>query len=309
MELWIESEADWQSGTILAFHVPGTKPALQVRQSGDDVVYTSFREAAGTSGKARNVFVDRTFHKGDPVLITLSSDMNTVQIYVNGILKKAITGIQMRSEDFQGTLILGNAPYGNLSWRGSFRGLAFYDHPLAADSVKEDYSIWQHGAADIAAQDPTGLYLFSERGGGRVRNERKTGPDILIPPTYAIPDPGFLVPFWKEYAPNAAYAKDLAVNVFGLVPLGFCFAALFAWRSGRARAWWYVVALGFVVSLTIELFQGFMPTRFSGTTDLITNTAGTALGAWTYFNSWTLQWLARLNFFVSRAPGKAISLQ
>jgi hypothetical protein len=302
VELWIEPDLDWESGTILAFYVPKTKPALQLRQSGDDVVYTTSREAARSSGKPRNVFVDHTFHRKEPVLITLSSIANTLEIYVNGILKKTAGGMQIRADDFRGTLILGNAPYGNLSWRGKFRGLAFYDHALGAEEIKEHLAIWRRAPAEMVRQNPATLYLFAEREGQRVPNAGKTGPDILIPAHYTIPEPGFLVPFWKEYAPNAAYAKDLAVNVLGLVPLGFCFAALFAWQSGTPRAWWWVVALGFVVSLTIELFQAFMPTRFSGTTDLITNTAGTAAGAWCFLNSRTHQWLERLGWFDPGTP-------
>jgi VanZ family protein len=293
IELWIEPDLSWEAGTILSFYVRRTAPVLQLRQSGDDFFVTISRDKPH---KPRNVFVEHVFRRTEPVLLTLCSTGNNLQIYVNAVLEKSVGGIQIRGEDFQGILIVANAPYRNLSWKGEYLGLAFFDHELSGQAIQEHYSTWQRARADIAQKNPSTLYLFDQGAGERIRNRGKTGPDIVIPTKYAIPEPTFLVPFWKEYTPTAAYVKDLAINVFGLVPLGLCFAALFAWRAGRKRSWPCVVALGFSVSLTIELIQAYMPMRFSGTTDLITNTAGTALGAWCYLNSHTLRWLERSGF-------------
>ena len=68
----------------------------------------------------------------------------------------------------------------------------------------------------------------------------------------------------------------------GFVPFGISFAAYFSVARPVRRAALLTIALGLSVSLTIEILQAFLPNRDSGTSDLITNTLGTWIGAASY---------------------------
>ena len=81
---------------------------------------------------------------------------------------------------------------------------------------------------------------------------------------------------------SRSYWESVLKNIVGFIPLGFCFYAYFSLVRHYQRAGLTTVILGFAVSLTIEVLQAYLPTRDSGTTDLITNTLGTWLGIMVY---------------------------
>jgi VanZ family protein len=309
IELWIEPAATWDSSTILSFYEPGVASRFQIRQSGDDVKFTSYRGDEGTAVAQRNLFVDHVFRKDERVLVTITSIDDRLNIYVDGVLKRSARGVKMQASDFSGILIIANAQEGNFSWSGTFRGLALYDRTLPAAEVNENYDLWRKDSGRIGQKtaSPYALYLFNEGSGERLHNIGRESPDLEIPKNYFIFEPSFLVPFWKEYQPSWDYAKDLAINVFGLVPTGCCLAALLAWINGSRRSLLYATFLGFSISLTIEILQAFIPTRFSGTTDLITNTSGAALGAWLYLNGKSQIWLERIGLVRRRETAESLA--
>lgn len=278
MELWVEPNRSCDSSALLTFH-RGRRASIQIRQSCDDVVFASYQ---APDGRPRQVFVDHVFRKRQRVFITLVSAGDALDVYIDGSLRKSAGSLGVQRSDFTGNLIVGNAHNVNMSWTGTFRGLALYNRTLPAAEIGDDYRLWQQDPAQLARKTApaAALYLFNEGQGTVVHNAGRSGPDLLIPDRYSVTEPTLLEPFWREFRPNRAYALDIAVNILGLVPLGFCVAALRASLKPLRHPILYAAIFGLSVSLTIELLQAYMPTRSSGSTDLITNTVGTALGAW-----------------------------
>ena len=156
---------------------------------------------------------------------------------------------------------------------------------------------------------PSALYLFNEGKGGIVHNQLDSSTDLIIPPHYFVLHPRVLVAPWREYKATWSYWQDVSVNVAGFIPLGFCFAAYFSLVQVINRPRATTIALGLVVSLTIEVLQAFLPTRSSGTTDLVTNTLGTAIGVRLYGCSFTQAMLGKAShhfrgFLQNSSPGK-----
>ncbi len=104
----------------------------------------------------------------------------------------------------------------------------------------------------------------------------------MIPEKYKVVGKIFLEPVWEEFDLSASYWTGNLKNIVGFVPAGFCFYSFFVLAAPIKRALPVTVVLGAFVSLTIEVLQAFLPTRDSGTTDLITNTLGTYLGVLLY---------------------------
>lgn len=79
------------------------------------------------------------------------------------------------------------------------------------------------------------------------------------------------IPFSSVYRP-----RDAVLNVLFYVPIGYFFVRM---RPGRHRAVLWACTYGLLLSAATELTQVFSHGRFPGTTDLLTNTTGAAIGA------------------------------
>jgi len=281
LEIWLAARRVRSSGAILAFYWPesGITP-FALRQSLGDLVIQRPNQDRLPRPKKAKVYVNDVFSSQKQVLVAITSDQSGTTVYADGALVKTYPNFRFSGGDLTGRLIVGNYPVTTDDWSGQLRGLAIYDRELTADEVSRHFVSWTNGAGKglAAAEGAVALYLFNEQTGNIVHNQIDSATDLFIPDRFFVLHEQFLERPWDEFRQDWNYWKDVAINVAGFIPLGFSFFAYFLTVRKTKRPVLVTVVFGFVVSLTIEVLQSFLPTRDSGMTDLITNTLGTALG-------------------------------
>lgn len=280
LQIWLEpSRIDsGVGGMILAFYSPERQVApFALRQWRRGLVLV--REGQGISGKRTEIYLGDVLSGQKPVLVTITSGEAAMATYADGRLIKRVANFAISNQDLTGQFVIGNSPTTAYSWSGQLKGLAIYNRELSADEVSQSSVDWtKSGDRDSAKrEDAVARYLFDEGHGNVVRNQVDSSTNLLVPERFFVLHPQFLERPWDEYRPGWRYWKNIAINVVGFIPLGFFFHAYLA-QVRKCEYPALTIAIGFAVSLTIEVLQAFLPTRDSGMTDLVTNTFGTAVG-------------------------------
>jgi VanZ family protein len=290
LEIWFEPALTAASGTLFAFYAPGKPRQFSLRQSISDLALQSdTRDGRYRPPITRLFYVDDIFRRGKPLFVTVTAKGGQTSIYIDGAQARTAPNFPLSSQDFDGELVIANLPRLGNSWSGLLRGLAFYHQEISPAQVLHHYETWmEKGRPDVSENErAVALYLFDERAGRVIHNQVPSGADLYIPDRYLVLDQALLRPFWEEFRPTWDYWEDVLVNIAGFVPFGFLLCAYFSLAGRIKRPALVTILLGFTLSLTIESLQAFLPTRDSGTTDVITNTLGTCFGVWLYrLNSW-----------------------
>lgn len=290
LEIWFEPGLTAVSATLFAFYAPGNPRQFSLNQSVTDLALQSdIRDGRYRTLATRLFYVDDIFRRGKPLFVTVTAKGRQTSVYIDGALARTAPKFPLSSQDFGGELVIANSPRVSDSWSGLLRGLAFYDQEISPAEIFHHYETWiEKGRPDVSQNErAVALYLFDERAGRVIHNQVPSGTDLYIPDRYLVLDQALLRPFWEEFRPTWSYWEDVLVNIAGFVPFGFLFCAYFSLARRIKRPALVTILLGFTVSLTIESLQAFLPTRVSGTTDVITNTLGTCFGVWLYrLNLW-----------------------
>ena len=155
-------------------------------------------------------------------------------------------------------------------------------------------------------QTAAAVYSFGERAGHTVHDKLHSASDLDIPRRYKILDSRLLTPFWKEYSGDWGYWESALLNVVGFVPLGF-FVCAYCSLAGVEKPALVAILLGGLLSLSIEILQAYLPTRDSGTTDIITNTSGAAIGAAMFHCSFLQVLLCKFGFLTAESIAPTVT--
>jgi len=284
LEIWLEPDFTAGGGTLFAFYAPGSPQQFSLQQSISDLALRIDIRDGRYRTRTTRFYVGDIFRRGKPLFITVASNGGRTSVYIDGELVETAPKFPLSGRDFEGELVIANWPRADDSWSGLLRGLAFYDQELSPAQVLHHYETWiEKGRPDVSQNErAVALYLFDEHAGRVIHNQVPSGTDLYIPDRYLVLDQAFLRPFWEEFRPAWSYWEYVLINIAGFIPFGFLFCAYFSLAGRIKRPALVTILLGFAVSLTIESLQAFLPTRDSGTTDVITNTLGTCFGVWLY---------------------------
>lgn len=293
LELWLEGSQENYSNALLAFSTPANPDQFRLRQSHDFLLILQQPRARSRHMGMTWLWVPHVFQSHKPRFIAISSGASGTTVYLDGVPAMNSSTFKIDPKGFSGQLIVGTSPTVYDTWRGKLLGLALFGRELKPSQVSDHYQAWLSGRPKAAgSEQAAALYTFEERAGNVVHNQGISGPDLAIPATFNIPYKPFLKSPWREFYPNEAYLRDTLINIAGFVPFGFFFGMLFSSGQASGKIAVATIVLGTVFSLTIEVLQWFIPMRDSGTTDVFTNTLGTALGVMLY-RSGTLEVLLR----------------
>lgn len=280
LEIWLKPSETRSVYTVLDFYERGNPWRFRMRQYQDGLIVSRDRQDLDGRLKRVQIDLDHGLQRGKLTLVTLSSADQGTSLYLDGVLKETYPKFRITTGDLSGQIILGTAPVDSEPWPGEIHGLAIYSKELTQGEVLAHYQGWVQadpsGTSDLS--DSMARYPFSERLGREIHNQVSNGTDLEIPRSFQVPHKAFLALPWDEFTWSRSYFEDVLRNIAGFVPLGFVLCAYLSLTRHRHRVVLLTILAGGTLSLCIEVLQAYIPQRSSGTTDIVTNTLGAALG-------------------------------
>jgi hypothetical protein len=284
VELWLAAQREPANDVfdILTIHNPHLPLDFTVCQWQRELLLRATTQPPRPAWPIPELSAGEVLPKQTTRFVTIRGDTTGTDFYVDGSADKHFPRFVVNTEALDGQLILGNGASRKHSWSGWLFGLAFYNRVLEPADIARHEALWTQGHASQLTNAPglRALYLFDEGHGRQTEDSSGHRQHVIIPAIFQPVHRDLLIPPWKDLSYHHPDYPDIAVNILGFAPFGFCF---FLYRRSLRPGQWVANALlavlaGAAVSLTIEIVQAWLPNRVSSIMDLLTNTTGTLLG-------------------------------
>jgi VanZ family protein len=268
------------SGTLLVFYTPEDPSQFRLMQYRDELLIRRDRRDDKNHLKTIEIELEHVFLRDEPVSFTITSGPDGSVAYRNGVWAGASKRMGLSCVGFSGQLILGNSAVSDNPWLGKLFDVAIYDRGLTPEEVARDYAMSTSSPAQQESASNRGMiarYSFTGGPGKTIQSATGSAPALFIPEVFRILHKKILMMPWEE-SPDKLDLRDIVINIVGLVPFGFLLFTYLGEQLHWKRAALLTVLAGAALSFTIEVLQGFIPSRDSGVLDIITNSFGTYLG-------------------------------
>jgi len=268
---------------ILIFHGGDDRKQLIIGQWRDWIIIMNGDDYDHSRNTKRiAVRIKEGYGLQEPVFLAITSDEDRTRVFLDGRLLKEKQGLQLHLPQSTDTrLIVGSDVYGEKAWDGIVFGLSFYGRMLSAKEIKADFRQWkeQSSFGFAVKAEPAILYLFQRIQNNIIPDHGQLGLDLKIPRfMYGLRPDFFKISFLNLKGRNLL-SLDSIINFIGFMPLGFTVLSLFLARGTPfKRAAMAALIFCFLVSLSIELAQAWIPSRSSDAVDVFFNTLGALFG-------------------------------
>ena len=281
IELTAENEASSCLKRIVELRQPDGSEAFYLGQWKSSLIVRSFKQPSAGGKSYDEIGVGGVLAAGRKSAVTIISRPPETVIYIDGQPMKNTAGVRLlkENETLDGHKVyFGNSPDLSCPWAGSVRAFAIYGKAWTSAEVMERRGFqaagqWPCGSGQGLA---VACYRFDSLQDEFISDLSGSANDLWKPDHLVFEKRPFGLPVGQSFS-----LSDLTLNLLGFMPLGFMLY-LRLLSSGRMTAknrLIFSVAVGFAVSLTIELTQVWLPGRDSSALDLISNTVGTVIGA------------------------------
>lgn len=246
-------------------------PALKIAQWQNHLAVRSGRIRSTVERGYSEIGYRNCISDTDYTRILISSNQRGTTIHCTGMEPLFNRGFRLLDVDrsFVGQLVLGNGPEGENPFLGSIRTFEVYNTALSIEELESEL------VSPIIGYDFSSF--TANAGGFEVMGSGEL--PLSVPTTFDPLDRRILHSPSFSRKEDWAFQKDVLINVFGFMPLGFCVVLLVvSKRRTGSHAVGYIlsVVICFAVSFAIEVTQGFLVARDSSQLDLILNTLGGA---------------------------------